>query len=408
MKVVIFRGEGRSFSSGYDVNELGTQYWESGEDTKSRPSQRRRLLVDAEGRNVLRAIFQSRKVVIGELKGYVLGGAFEFVLGCDILIAAEGTIIGSPPARMVAAAGMSSSFSILRLGPALYAEMMLLGRFISAEEGYERPRQPRRAARAARGDDAGGGGPREPDPRRRHRDPPMAASFTLASQLPPEEPGARVYSTVTLACRGAESWLMVCYRDAGEWAQLCAVLGLDEPPEPPADPAATPAAVVEAAASADRHEVASALQAAGVAAAPVQTARDLFLDPHFEERDVFALCHHSDPEVGARPFGHAFPVRVLGARHGELRDPPRDLGRDNRTVFREVLGYSDERIDELYAAGIAGEEPSTRFGRAWATRLDTAAMIHDGGALPAPDYLELLSERFGERVGPTRWPEEGA
>ena len=105
VKVVIFRGEGRSFSSGYDVNELGTQYWESGEDTKSRPSQRRRLLVDAEGRNVLRAIFQSRKVVIGELKGYVLGGAFEFVLGCDILIAAEGTIIGSPPARMVAAAG---------------------------------------------------------------------------------------------------------------------------------------------------------------------------------------------------------------------------------------------------------------------------------------------------------------
>ena len=138
VKAIIFRGEGRSFSSGYDVTELGTQYWEDGEDTKSRPSQRRRLHVDAQGRNVLRAVFQSRKAVIGELKGYVLGGAFEFVLGCDILIAAEGTVNGSPPARMVAAAGMSSAFSILRLGPALYSEMMLLGRFISAEEGYER------------------------------------------------------------------------------------------------------------------------------------------------------------------------------------------------------------------------------------------------------------------------------
>ena len=138
VKVIVFRGEGRSFSSGYDLTELGTQYWEPGEDAKTRPSQRRRLHVDAEGRNVLRAVFQSRKAVIGELKGYVLGGAFEFVLGCDILIAAEDTVIGSPPARMVAAAGMSSAFSILRLGPALYAEMMLLGRFISAQEGYER------------------------------------------------------------------------------------------------------------------------------------------------------------------------------------------------------------------------------------------------------------------------------
>lgn len=138
LKVVVFRGAGRAFSTGYDVGELGTQYWEPGEDTKRRPSQRRRLRVDAAGRDVLRSIFNCRKVVIGEGKGYVLGGAFEFFLGCDILICAEGTVIGSPPARMVASAGMSTSFSLLRLGHALYSEMMLLGRFISAEEAYER------------------------------------------------------------------------------------------------------------------------------------------------------------------------------------------------------------------------------------------------------------------------------
>lgn len=237
---------------------------------------------------------------------------------------------------------------------------------------------------------------------------PMAASFTIASQLEPEEPGERTYSTVTLGCRGEESWLVVCYRDADEWAQLCGVLGLNDPPLPPIDPTEPPAEVIAAAAIADRHEVAAALQAAGVAAAPVQTGEDILLDPHFEDRDVFALCRHTDPEIGARPFGRAFPVRVLGTSGATLHDPPRDLGRDNRTVFSEVLGYSEERINELYATGIAGEEPSTRFGRAWATPLDTEAMIHDGGALPAPDYLEVLSERFGERVGPTHWPAEGS
>ncbi len=236
----------------------------------------------------------------------------------------------------------------------------------------------------------------------------MGSGFVLGSQLPPDQPGERVYSTVILGCAGDEEWLVVCYRDAEEWAQLCGVLGIEDPPDPPADPDDPPEEVVRAAAAADRHAVASALQAAGVAAAPVQTGRDILLDPHFEERDVYALCRHTDPEIGARPFGRAFPVRVLGARGTELRDPPRDLGRDNREVFREVLGYSDERIDALYEAGVAADGPSTRFGRAWATPLDTEAMIHDGGALPAPDYLEVLSERFGERVGPLRWPEEGS
>jgi hypothetical protein len=33
-------------------------------------------------------------------------------------------------------------------------------------------------------------------------------------------------------------------------------------------------------------------------------------------------------------------------------------------------------------------------------------MIRDGGALPAPDYLEVLSQRFGEHVGPTRRPKQ--
>ncbi len=200
---------------------------------------------------------------------------------------------------------------------------------------------------------------------------------------------------------------MVSYRDAEQWRALCEVLGLVEAPPPPDDESEPPPAVVEAAAQAEAAEVARELQARGVAAAPVLTGRDLLLDPHYREREVFALCEHTDPEIGPRPFGRAFPVRVLGAGPAELRDPPRDIGRDNHSVFRDLLGYSEERFAELYELGVAGEVPSTRFGRAWATPIDTEGMILDGGALPAPDYLEVLSERFGTRVGPSRWPADG-
>ena len=115
---------------------------------------------------------------------------------------------------------------------------------------------------------------------------------------------------------------------------------------------------------------------------------------------MFAVCHHDDPELGARPYGRAFPVRVRGRRPRPLEDAPLALGRDNRRVLGGLLGYSEERIQQLYDDGVAGEEPSSRFGRAWATPLDVEAMIADGGALPAPDYLEALSAAYGTPIGP--------
>jgi enoyl-CoA hydratase len=75
--------------------------------------------------------------VIAEGKGYVLGVAMEYFMAADIVICADDCVFGFPPGRMAGVAG-NAILWMLRLGPALSAEMTLMGRYIDAQEGYER------------------------------------------------------------------------------------------------------------------------------------------------------------------------------------------------------------------------------------------------------------------------------
>ena len=136
LKVILFRGVGRAFSTGMEVGQLGTQYFNEGEEAR-KPTQRRRLGHDERHSLDSVAILHSTKVVIAEGKGYILGVGLDWFLDADICICEEGTVLGSPPARMIAATG-NTLYWMLRMGPALHAEMCLMGRFIRAEEALER------------------------------------------------------------------------------------------------------------------------------------------------------------------------------------------------------------------------------------------------------------------------------
>ena len=95
------------------------------------------------------------------------------------------------------------------------------------------------------------------------------------------------------------------------------------------------------------EEATEVLQAAGIAAFPTMTNKNLCEDSHLLERGFFVELEH--PEVGTRK--HA----GIPWRHSETRctveRPAPLVGQHTREVLGDVLGYSEREIDELTAAG---------------------------------------------------------
>jgi crotonobetainyl-CoA:carnitine CoA-transferase CaiB-like acyl-CoA transferase len=100
-----------------------------------------------------------------------------------------------------------------------------------------------------------------------------------------------------------------------------------------------------------RDRVVDALNAAGMPAAPVYTAEDVFGDPHFRERG--SLLDLEDPTVGrvtvARTPGHLSDAPEIPRR------PAPELGEHTREVLTGILGYDEARVDSLVSTGVVSE-----------------------------------------------------
>lgn len=87
IRVVILKGNGRAFSSGYDIQA---------ETDLSIPPMTE-MMNFRDGSNMLRwKIWNLSKPVICQVHGYCLGGACELMLPCDYVIAADDAVIGEP------------------------------------------------------------------------------------------------------------------------------------------------------------------------------------------------------------------------------------------------------------------------------------------------------------------------
>jgi crotonobetainyl-CoA:carnitine CoA-transferase CaiB-like acyl-CoA transferase len=86
-----------------------------------------------------------------------------------------------------------------------------------------------------------------------------------------------------------------------------------------------------------------------VPSAPVVDPADAHEYPYFRERG--AVREVADPVFGTvRVPG--FPLHLSGQPDREVEPPAPFLGEHNAEVLREVLGYDDERIGKLVAAGV--------------------------------------------------------
>ena len=125
VRAVVWRGEGKSWSSGRDVGSIGT-----GVDT----SVTHHELMQRGHAGVLQ-IFDIEAPIIVAIQGWAIGGSFQRALLCDIRIAAEGARFMLPE---VGHGVIPDTGGVGRLyqmcGHGVVSDMVLTGRPMSAEE----------------------------------------------------------------------------------------------------------------------------------------------------------------------------------------------------------------------------------------------------------------------------------
>jgi crotonobetainyl-CoA:carnitine CoA-transferase CaiB-like acyl-CoA transferase len=103
-----------------------------------------------------------------------------------------------------------------------------------------------------------------------------------------------------------------------------------------------------------KHDAAAHLQAAGIAAAPVQNGREIAEDPYLIARGFFNSLDH--PEAGRRTY-QGMPFKFSITTAGQHRASP-CLGEHTIMILRDVLQLTDAEIDALATAQTISNIPS--------------------------------------------------
>ncbi len=124
IRAVIWRGEGRSFSSGRDVAAIGTLQV---------PLSHHELM--RRGHRGIQQLWQLDAPVLVACKGWVMGGSFQRALLCDVRVAAEGTRFRLPETTYGVIPDTGGVAVLHQMcGPGVVSDMVLTGRILTAEE----------------------------------------------------------------------------------------------------------------------------------------------------------------------------------------------------------------------------------------------------------------------------------
>jgi enoyl-CoA hydratase len=103
IKVIILRGAGRAFCAGYDFGG-GFQHWGEAMNTEGRwdPGKDFAMVSSRETGPTQKfmSIWRASKPVIAQVHGWCVGGASDYALCADLIIASEDAVIGTPYSRM--------------------------------------------------------------------------------------------------------------------------------------------------------------------------------------------------------------------------------------------------------------------------------------------------------------------
>jgi benzylsuccinate CoA-transferase BbsF subunit len=153
-------------------------------------------------------------------------------------------------------------------------------------------------------------------------------------------------------CRGDDHWISIAVANDREWRALCGAMGKPELAEDERFAEAEmrwnhqeelDRIIGEWSKDRDHYELMHELQKAGVAAAPSLSNKDLFEDPHLEERGTFLQVDHP---LLKKDWVLSPPWNLSGTPARIRRHAP-SLGEHQQRIFEELLGMSAAEIENL-------------------------------------------------------------
>jgi enoyl-CoA hydratase len=122
--VMVITGSEKAFAAGADIGDMAEA---SFLDMYERNNLARWLRVK-----------QIRKPIIAAVSGFCLGGGCELAMHCDMIIASESAQFGQPEINIGVIPGAGGTQRLTRaIGKFRAMELVLTGRFISAQEAYD-------------------------------------------------------------------------------------------------------------------------------------------------------------------------------------------------------------------------------------------------------------------------------
>jgi len=125
--VVILTGNGRAFTAGLDLKELGDRGFGAGATEAA----------VADG-DVIHAMARCAQPIIGAINGFAVTGGFEIALACDLLICSSAARFADTHARVGVMPGWGLSQKLSRtIGIYRAKELSLTGNYLSADQASE-------------------------------------------------------------------------------------------------------------------------------------------------------------------------------------------------------------------------------------------------------------------------------
>lgn len=124
VRVIIISGNEKAFAAGADIKQM------AGKTAID--------MYNVDQFSTWDTIKKIKKPIIAAVSGFALGGGCELAMLCDMIIASESARFGQPEIKIGVMPGAGGTQRLTRaVGKALAMEMVLTGKFITAEEAFQ-------------------------------------------------------------------------------------------------------------------------------------------------------------------------------------------------------------------------------------------------------------------------------